>query len=221
MSFSQYGMQPGMGPQMASGFYNPALGTNHQIRGAFKGLCPEYRGFKEEIPDDHCVIQLSVGFEQNQLPWTGSINGQYCTILKGVPSIVPDVFALHLAETWETDYKQAALDRALEAHHVMRWPFHVIEPPKGEMGVQLTLMISGQVNPAAVSNYQQELRRRMQAPPVAVNPAPREPGQIATTHVMATEEPPEVYPQALPDPVTKPMQEPVADQRFTLKKFRV
>ena len=134
---NQWDRAPAGRPQMDSGYYNEALGVQHQTRG-FKNLCYQWDGDQSTIPEHHCVIRLEAGFEPGQkTPWVGSLNGEFCTILKGVPSVVPNKFVIFIAETWETDYIQENLHRGLIPHPKMRWPFSVIVPPKGDDGVQL------------------------------------------------------------------------------------
>jgi len=200
MAFSAWDVQPQNRPGMANSVYNPALGHNFQTRG-LKGLCPRYNGDTATIPPGHCVLQLQAGHDPNsKVPWHGSINGVDCTIMRGVPSIVPDEFALHLAETVETIYQQQEMHREMIPVHQQRWPFIIVVPPKGEIAVHLQLLVMGEINPAASQSYRQEIARRGYSPGFDDPP----------------NKPKEVYPEAKPVPATEQVAE--MPEQFVLRK---
>jgi len=189
-------------PGMANSYYNKALGHNFQTRG-LKNLCPQYNGDQNTIPPDCCVLQLQAGHDPNsKLPWKGSINGIDCTIMRGIPSIVPNEFALHLAETVETKYQQSDMSRELEPIYEQRWPFIIIVPPKGEIAVHLNLLIMGEINPAATQNYRAQMNSKGFAPGFD-DPAP------------ATKE---VYPEALASEQAAPA---IMPEQFVLRKSAI
>lgn len=151
-------------PTLAHGMYNPHLGVHHQhhLMG-FKNLCPEWSGSESDVPDGFGVVRLEVGMDSMSAePWVGSINGEYCTILRGQPSVVPAKFIVHLAETYETTYQQPDLNRGLQAQDRLRWPFSIIVPPKGEEGAHLVRMTYGPGS--GLHHEQSHVTRKAEAP---------------------------------------------------------